>query len=291
LPGADLSHLYYLRQVEDARQIRRMAQNAQNAVVIGGSFIGMEATAVLQSQGVAITMLFPEERVWQAFFTPVMSAFFENYYRQRGVTIMPQQEVASFVGDDNGQVAQVLTKTGLSLPADMVVAGIGVVPNSDLFKDSELQRVKNNIVVNRFLETNMPNVLAAGDVTSYEDVIYERPLHVEHWDNAVQQGQHAVQVMLGKYQPYEHVPYFFSDMFDLSYEFWGDTTGATQAVHRGDVAHGRFSVWWLAADGRLLAAFVMNRPEEERQLAPKWIKAGKQLTPTTLSDRKTLQPE
>jgi NADPH-dependent 2,4-dienoyl-CoA reductase/sulfur reductase-like enzyme len=289
VPGADLDNIFYLRHVEDARQIRKMAEKVNKAVVIGGGFIAMETTAVLQSQGVHTTMLFPEERVWQHFFTPIMSAFFENYYRDRGVTIMPRQKVNSFMKDHRS--IQVITKSGLNLPADMVVAGIGVTPNYDLFADSGLELADDGIPVNRFLETNLPDVFAAGDITRYKDVIYERPLHIEHWDNARAQGQHAIRTMLGKYQPYEHVPYFFSDVFDLSYEFWGDPTGAAETVYRGDVENGRFSVWWLAEDGSLLAAFVMDRPEEERELAPKWIKTGKKLSASWLQEAKQLHAE
>ena len=90
--------------------------------------------------------------------------------------------------------------------------------------------------------------------------------------------------MMGQHAPFVHVPYFFSDVFDLSYEFWGDVTGAQEVVSRGDMANGRFSVWWLAEDGRLLAAFVMNRPDEERQLATQWIRSGKKLAAERLAD-------
>jgi hypothetical protein len=106
---------------------------------------------------------------------------------------------------------------------------------------------------------------------------------VEHWDNAYAQGQLAATVMAGKQQPFVHVPYFFSDVFDLSYEFWGDASDAEQAVHRGDVDSGSFSTWWLK-DGRLVAAFVMDRPGEEREQAPEWIKEGTRLDPEALAD-------
>lgn len=287
LPGAHLNNIFYLRQVDDARQIREQAQEAGKAVVIGGSFIAMETASVLQSQGVDTTMVFPETRVWQAFFTPEMSAFFEKYYRDRGVTILPEQEIDSFAGKE--KVTYVVTKSGDQLPADMVVAGIGVSANSDLFTDSALQLDDGAIRVNRFLETNLPDVLAAGDVTRYRSTLYERPLHIEHWDNAVAQGRHAASVMLGEIQPFEHVPYFFSDVFDLSYEFWGDTQDAVEAVHRGSVEDGKFSTWWLDNDGRLVAAFVMNRPDEERELAPRWIKSHKQLSADWLRSREMLQ--
>lgn len=287
LPGADLDNIFYLRRIGDARHIRQAAQEAKKAVVIGGSFIGMEAAAVLQSQGVETTMVFPEERVWEAFFTPEMSRFFEAYYRERAVTILAGQEVTAFEGDDT--VTHVVTKSGKKLPADLVVAGIGVQANTDLFNHTALQLDDGRIRVNRFLETNVPDVMAAGDVTVYRSTLYERPLHIEHWDNAVKQGQHAATVMLGEIQPFEHVPYFFSDEFDLSYEFWGDTEGAAETVHRGSVEEGEFSTWWLAEDGRLLAAFVMNRPDEERELAPEWIRAGKKLEANWLRDSDTLQ--
>ena len=287
LPGADLDNIFYLRRIGDARHIRQAAQEAKKAVVIGGSFIGMEAAAVLQSQGVETTMVFPEERVWEAFFTPEMSRFFEAYYRERAVTILAGQEVTAFEGDDT--VTHVVTKSGKKLPADLVVAGIGVQANTDLFNHTALQLDDGRIRVNRFLETNVPDVMAAGDVTVYRSTLYERPLHIEHWDNAVKQGQHAATMMLGEIQPFEHVPYFFSDEFDLSYEFWGDTEGAAETVHRGSVEEGEFSTWWLAEDGRLLAAFVMNRPDEERELAPEWIRAGKKLKASWLRDSDTLQ--
>ena len=289
LPGAELDNIFYLRQIRDSRRIREQAQGAETAVVIGGSFIGMETAAVLQSEGVNVTMIFPEERVWASFFTPQMSSFFESYYRDRGITIMPEQEIDSFAGD--GQVSHVITKSGKKIAADMVVAGIGVQPNGDLFADSPLELANGAIIVNRFLQTNVPDVLAAGDVTRYRSVLYERPLHIEHWDNAVAQGQHAAKVMLGELQPFEHIPYFFSDLFDLSYEFWGDVQDAETVVHRGSVADGEFSTWWLAADGRLLAAFVMNRPDAERELAQEWIGSRQKLSADWLRRSETLEAE
>jgi NADPH-dependent 2,4-dienoyl-CoA reductase/sulfur reductase-like enzyme len=290
LPGADLENIFYLRQVTDARRIRQQARQAEKAVVIGGSFIGMEAASVLQSAGVETTMVFPEERVWQSFFTPEMSAFFEQYYRERGVKLLPQAEVAAFGG--NGRLTEVITRSGQSIAADMVVAGIGVIPNSQLFSSTPLKTKDGCLLVNCYLETNMPNVAAAGDITCFEDVVFDKATaHVEHWDNAVQQGQHAARTLLGQRQPYAYVPYFFSDVFDLSYEFWGDAAEAVETVTRGDVANGRFSVWWLGENGRLLAAFIMDRPDEEREAAPQWIKEGQQLSAKWLQETDSLTPQ
>jgi NADPH-dependent 2,4-dienoyl-CoA reductase/sulfur reductase-like enzyme len=242
----------------------------------------MESAAVLRSLGLETTMVFPDERVWQSFFTAPMSAFFQDYYCNRGVVILPETEIDSFLGEQT--TSQVVTTSGQRIKADIVVAGIGAVLNTELFADSGMKIGDEGISVNRFLETNLPDVFAAGDVTRYRDVIYDSPMHIEHWDNAVHQGRHAARVMLGEYQPYEHVPYFFSDEFDLSFEFWGDTTGAAEIIHLGDVQSGRFSVWWLAEDRCLLAAFVMNRPENEREAAQNWIKSGRKLQADQLQE-------
>lgn len=278
--GADLEGVYYLRHLPQAHRIRDAAKEAERAVVIGGSFIAMEVASGLQQMGVETTMIFPEERVWQAFFTPQMSDFFTEYYREQGVEIRSGVQIERFLGDDG--VAGVALESGETLDADMVVAGIGVAPNVALFTDSGL-KVDDGILVNRYLETNFRDIFAAGDVARYRDLLFDTSQRVEHWDNAQAQGQLAACVMLGEYQPFVHVPYFFSDVFDLSYEFWGDSSEAAQAIHRGDVADGSFSTWWLK-DGRLQAAFVMDRPEEEREKAPDWIEAHQELDPEALAD-------
>lgn len=287
LPGSNLEGLFYLREIGDAQHIRAAAEDAFRAVVIGGSFIGMEVASVLQQSGVDTTMVFPGEHVWESFFTPRMSTFFETYYQERGVEFVTGTKAASFKGE-NGRISHVVLQTGQELPADLVVAGIGVIPNTELFANSSVHadtalQIEDGIVVNRFLETNVPDVFAAGDVARYADPIFGKTRRIEHWDNAVAQGQHAMRAMMGKRELFAHVPYFFSDVFDLSYEFWGDTAAADQVVHRGDVEDGQFSAWWLK-DGRLHATFVMDRPDEERELAPQWIKSGQPLAAERLQD-------
>lgn len=100
-------------------------------------------------------------------------------------------------------------------------------------------------MVNEYLETNLGDILAAGDVASYQDTLFGKRRRVEHWDNAVSQAEHCARALMGDRKPFQHVPYFFSDVFDLSYEFWGDPSEADQVVHRGDLAGGSFSAWWL----------------------------------------------
>jgi NADPH-dependent 2,4-dienoyl-CoA reductase/sulfur reductase-like enzyme len=287
VPGATLDGILYLRSLDDAKRIRAHAAGARRAVVIGAGFIGMEVASVLAQQGIETTMVFPDERVWQRFFTPEISAFFRRYYEGRGVSFAAGESITSFAGE--GRLSAVITRSGRQVPADLVVAGIGVVPATDAFERSGLQ-LDNGVVVNQYLEASVPDVYAAGDVANYYDVIFDRQRRVEHWDNAVEQGRHAARLLIGDRAPFVHVPYFFSDVFDLSYEFWGDTAGADEVVHRGNLENGRFSAWWLK-EGQLIAAFVMNRPDEERELAPTWITEHHRVSVSALrNERAPLRP-
>lgn len=274
VPGADLAGIHYLRSLDDARRIRDASASAASALVIGSGFIGMEVAAVLARKGIDTTMLFPGERVWQSFFTPEMSAFFEQYYADRGVRFVRGERVNRF--DGSARVESATTASGRTFPADVVVAGIGVEPVTDVLGGSGL-RIDDGVVVDEYLQADPEGVYAAGDVASYYDVIFEKRRRVEHWDNAVEQGKHIGRTLRGERAPFVHVPYFFSDVFDLSYEYWGDSAGADDIVYRGDVRTDSFSTWWLR-DGRLVAAFVMNRPDEERELAPRLIAERAPLT-------------
>jgi NADPH-dependent 2,4-dienoyl-CoA reductase/sulfur reductase-like enzyme len=282
LPGADLANILYLRSMDDSRKIRAKADGAKKAVVVGGGFIGMEVASVLAQKNVHTAMIFPEERVWKRVFTPEMSAFFEKYYRDRGVEILTKSNVVSFGG--KGSVSEVVLEGGRKLACDIVVVGTGVTPVTDLFANSGLD-VKDGVAVNEFLETAKPGVYAAGDVANYPDKIFDKRRRVEHWDNAVSQGQHWARVAMGDREPFVHVPYFFSDVFDLSYELWGDAEGATETVVRGDLKTSSFSVWWIKKD-HLVAAFTMNRPDDERQAAPELIEKGVKISAERLREHK-----
>jgi len=280
VPGGGLDGVCYLRSLDDSRRIREAYKSAKRAVVLGSGFIGMEVAATLAQQGIATTMVFPEDRVWRRIFTPEMSASFETYYEANGVTFLRGATVERFEGD--GRVRAAITRSGSRLDTDIVVAGVGVVPAIEHLADSGLA-IDNGIVVNEFLETSAPDVYAAGDIANYRDVVFDTHRRVEHWDNAVEQGKHAAHVMLGDRTPFAHVPYFFSDIFDLSYELWGDPVIADTAVARGDVTTKSFSTWWLR-DGVLVAAFVMNRPDEERDAAPLWIEEHRHVSADRLQD-------
>jgi len=281
IPGANLQNVHYLRSLEDSKTIRHGADNVKRAVVIGGGFIAMEVAAVLAQKGIEVTMVLREDRIWSRIFTPQMSNFFEGYYQKRGVHIIKSAVVNQLRG--SGAVnAVVLAGAPPPIPCELVVAGIGVEPITDILAGSNIE-VGDGVLVNEYLETNQPGIYAAGDVANYQDLLFGKRRRVEHWDNAVSQGQYCAQVLMGERTPFRHVPYFFSDIFDLSYEFWGDSSKADEVVNRGDFSGNSFSVWWLRQN-RLIAAFTMNRPDEEREAAPKWIETRQQVSGKKLAD-------
>ena len=279
--GNNLRNVFYLRSLKDSETIRSQSASAKEAVIIGGGFIGMEVASVLTQKGIQATLVIREDRVWSRVFTPPMSAFFEQYYTARGVRILKEARVASLEG--KGAVQAVVFADGKKISCDVVVVGVGAVPVTEPVEKSGVT-VENGIVVNEYLEAERAGIYAAGDVANYPDKIFGKRRRVEHWDNAVSHGQHWARVVLDEKEPFVHVPYFFSDVFDLSYELWGDPEGANETVVRSDSNTSSFSVWWLK-DNRVVAAFVMNRPDEERQVAPEWIKSRQTVSRERLADK------
>jgi NADPH-dependent 2,4-dienoyl-CoA reductase/sulfur reductase-like enzyme len=285
VPGANRSEVFYLRNMKDSQAIHAQIKRGKRAVVIGSGFIGMEAASVLASHGVHTTMVFPDDRVWKRLFTPQVSTFFEHQFTAHGITFVKSERVVALTHKNHE--CQVVLASGKQVLTDFVVAGIGVTPTVELFQRTALD-MHDGIKVNKFLETSMPGIWAAGDVANYPDQIFHRRKRVEHWDNAVEQGRLAMRNIMGKLQPFIHVPYFFSDAFDLSYEFWGDATGHDQVVYRGHTNQKQLSVWWLKKR-TLCAALIMNRPEEERAVAPRWILRQPRLDPKALQNVRNLK--
>jgi NADPH-dependent 2,4-dienoyl-CoA reductase/sulfur reductase-like enzyme len=280
IPGSNLQNLFYLRNLNDSKSIRDAAEKVKHAVVIGGGFIGMEVAAVLAQKGIEVALVLNDDRVFKRLFSPEMSSFFESYYAAKGVRLIKSTLVTELRGDR--AVSSAVLKDGQTVQCDLVVAGIGVQPAIEVVTNSGLE-VGDGILVNEYLQTSHPDIFAAGDVANYQDVLFGKRRRVEHWDNAVSQGQYCARSLMGDSTPFRHVPYFFSDVFDLSYEYWGDSSGADQVIHRGDVSSNSFSVWWLHQQ-RVVAAFAMNRPDEERNVAPQWIESGQRLSSTKLKD-------
>ena len=213
-------HVLHFRTLADYRILREMAKPEASFAVIGGGFIGSEIAAALAMTGCKITMPFPDAGIGGRIFPRDLSAFLVDYYREKGVDVHPGESVTG-VAPQKGQL-EVGTASGFRATADAVVAGLGIVPNTELAQAAGIQ-VEDGILVDRRLRTSDPSVFAAGDVARFEAPALGKRVRVEHEDNALTMGKAAGRSMAGDDTPYTHLPFFYSDLFDLGYEAVGDT--------------------------------------------------------------------
>ncbi len=275
-------NVFYLRTKFHADQIREAARQSKTAVVGGGSYIGTETAASLSKLGVKVTMVVPEDKLLARFATDEISHFFEDLFREKGIEIIFHEKVVRFEGKNNN-VDKVVLGSGKQIDTDMVMMGAGVEPRVGIFRNTDLS-INYGIIVNRFLETNIPDVYAAGDAVIFPDIIFDKINHAEHWQNAFDQGKHAAKVMSGDREPYVFESYFFSDIFDYSYEYFGDNELHTDVMIRGNIESGDFSVWWFDLN-RLVAAFIMGqRPDSEREKAKEWIRTKQNINKQKISN-------
>jgi len=271
VPGAELPGIFYLRTLTDAKDLKRAMAGAQQAGVIGSSFIAMELAATFAEQGIKTTLIAREDRLYSKLDSPEVSAFFADYYSARGIEIIFSETVKAFRG--NGRVERVITRSGQEIALDLVVVGIGVDPDLGFLADSGI-KVEDGVLVDQYLNTDHPNIYAAGDVAHFFDPVFRRYRRVEHWDNAAKQGRLAALNMLGQRQAYRVVSYFYSHVFDLSFNFLGDTTEVNERVLRGSPKERSFGVLYLgeaSGERRLQAMFFLKRPTEEAQAAESLI--------------------
>lgn len=287
IPGSDLPGIFTLRTLADADRLKAATARARSAVVVGGSFIGMELASAFAQKGLRTTLLHRGADVFDKLGSPEASAFFAQYFTERGVTIRTEDEAAAFARNADGALV-VHTKRGDALAADVVAVGVGATTETDFLQGSGIA-VDNGIVVNEYLEASVPGVYAAGDVANFFDPLYGRRRRIEHWDTAIQHGKVAGGNMAGKRVPYGAVSYFYSDVFDLSFEYFGDATGADQTVVRGSFQEK--AVTLFSCQGNTVrAAFTMGRPRERKALT-ELIRTQRQLRDTKeLSDSRLPLP-
>ena len=222
----------YYRTVKDYQRLHEEAARGQRFAVIGGGFIGSEIAAALAINGKEVVMILPEAGIGSRLFPSDLSAFLNDYYRQHGVEVRTQSTVTDVVmSGSHFRVASLDKATGTTreIEVDGIVAGIGAQPNVDLALAAGLT-VDNGIVVDPFLRTSHPDVYAAGDVATYWQSVLGQRRRVEHEDNATTMGRLAGRAMAGEREPYEHLPYFYSDMFDLGYEAVGEIDSRSEVV-------------------------------------------------------------
>lgn len=258
-PGHHLAGVETLRTVEDAERIRQMADEAERAVLVGAGFIGMELAASLHAHDVSSTVVELEDRVWSRMLPPQLSGFMQSYFEERGVTFALGESPSEFRGEDS-RVEAVALESGAELDCDLVVVGIGIRPAVELARDAGLE-VGDGIVVDRFGETSGADVYAAGDVAAFPDPIFGDVLRVEHWDHAKAHGRAVGRCMAGVPEPYDHLSYFFSDVFDLSLNVYGRPVPSERVLLRGEPGEEPF-IAFTVTDGRIQGAVLVNVPDE-----------------------------
>jgi 3-phenylpropionate/trans-cinnamate dioxygenase ferredoxin reductase subunit len=255
-PGADLDGVTYLRTADDATLLRDLQSDARSVVVIGGGFIGLEAAAVARAQGKSVTVVEAADRLIGRALAPVVSEFYRAAHARRGVDVRVGARVTQLSGDDN-RVQAVELSDGSWIPADLVIVGIGVVPRSQLAKQLQLD-YDGGIVVDRFARTSNPTVVAAGDCTVQPNPLTGRgSVRLESVQNAISQAKTAAATLMGRSEPNDAVPWFWSDQYNLKLQIAGLSTGHDQYVVRGDIDGEAFSVLYYR-DGALLAVDSVN---------------------------------
>jgi 3-phenylpropionate/trans-cinnamate dioxygenase ferredoxin reductase subunit len=254
LPGADLVGVHTYRTLVDADSVRTALDDAHSAIVVGGSFIGAEAAASLRLRGLDVTIIEMGPRLMPQLGAPELSEEIAAFYREQGVELLLETELAELTG--NGRLLTgAKTKDGRTVEGYVAIVGIGVVPNVELAEEAGA-KVDNGIVVDERFVTSLPDVYAIGDVARYPDRTSGRLRRIEHWSNANAQGLHLGRRLAGATDPYDELPVFFTQLFDMKFQVLGDPERASQTVVRGSLAEGRVLGFHLTDEGQLVGAVV-----------------------------------
>jgi 3-phenylpropionate/trans-cinnamate dioxygenase ferredoxin reductase subunit len=283
--GRGVDGIHYLRTFANSNGIQADADEAENVVLIGGSYIATEvAASLVASRGKRCTIVMLEDVTLERNFGKVVGGFFQGVLEEHGIEVHGGQELDRFEGSD-GRVRKVVTKTGLELDADCVVIGAGVVPDVRLARSAGLEiGDAGGVKCSARLETSAPGVFAAGDMCEYDSVVHGRPMRIEHWDVAFNQGKTAALNMLDRGQDHDVVPYFFSDLADwASMEYVGPGSGDT--VVRGSLEDGDFTAFYVR-DGRVTAALTVGR-SDDLEHARRFIVERASPDPAALADEGT----
>jgi len=270
----------YFRTLDDYRRLRAVAQNAGRIVVIGGGFIGSEVAAALCGVHARVTLVFPEEAICGRVFPPELASFISRTYEERGVEVLPGDSVESM--EKKGKTFVLRTRSGRSLEAEAVVAGIGVTANVDLARGAGLA-TDDGIVVDEKLRTTNADVLAAGDVASAPSPLPGGRVRVEHEDAALTMGRQAGRLMAGADERYEHLPFFYSDLFELGYEAVGELDARLEVFADWREPFREGVVYYLS-DGRLRGVLLWN-VWEQVDVARDLLRAGTRVAPKDLRGR------
>jgi 3-phenylpropionate/trans-cinnamate dioxygenase ferredoxin reductase component len=273
VPGCELEQIHYLRTLGNADTIREGVADAERVVLIGGSYIGCEVAASLTMLGKHCTIVMMEDATLERGFGKSAGRFFQGLLEEHGVTVHGKDGLARFEGDTRtgtlsgaqagGRVAKVITSNGLELPADAVVVGAGVTPDTTLAQRAGLQiGERGGVLCSSRLETSAPGVYAAGDIAEYDSPLHDGHVRIEHWDVAFNHGKTAALNMLGQDVPHMVVPYFFSVLGDWGeLEYVGPAYEWHEEIVRGSYENGEFTTFYLK-DGAVSAALTFGRSDD-----------------------------
>jgi 3-phenylpropionate/trans-cinnamate dioxygenase ferredoxin reductase subunit len=285
--GANLDRIHYVRTLGNSDNIRADAEKADRVVLVGGSYIACEVAASLKAKGTDCALVMMEDVALSRTFGKEAGRWFQNVMEEKGIDFHAGETLSAFEGDDHASA--VVTESGKTIEGDLIVVGAGVRPDVMLAEKAGLEIDEENggIRCDETLQTSVDGIYAAGDVCSYESVVHGQRIRVEHWDVAMQQGQHAARSMMGDAKPYEAVPYFFSDLADwASLEYVGPAYVWDEEIWRGDRDAGEFLVFYVK-DGKVAGALSVERSEDlghARTLLAEGVDVGSDEAKGTLAD-------
>lgn len=280
VPGGDLEGVLYLRSLAEAIFIKKRIEESQRIVVIGGGFIGLELAAVASALGKSVTVIEALPRVMARVVAPIISEFFRELHTSRNVKILCGATVKEIRGT-NGHVSEVVVSDGSTHAADLVLVGIGVVPNIELARESGLA-VSNGIAVNEYLETEDKNIFAIGDCAEYPNAFAGGRVRLESVQNAADQAQCVAMTIAGHRTKYNSLPWFWTDQYEIKLQMAGISAGHDRVVTRGNAEARKLSVFYFR-DGKLIAVDSINRPADH-MIGRKLIASGAKLTPEECAD-------
>tara|TARA_R110002049_G_scaffold54869_36_gene152531 strand:- start:5218 stop:6441 length:1224 start_codon:yes stop_codon:yes gene_type:complete len=278
LPGG----IHYLRTIDDVLAIQTdLAANAR-LVIIGAGYIGLEVAAVARSLGLDVTVVEMADRVMSRVVSPEISSFYQQEHERHGVQFNLSTGLQDFLLNEQGtRVTGVLTDNGETIPAELVIVGVGIVPNTELAQQAGLE-VDNGVVVDEYCRSSDASIFAVGDCASHPSEIYGRQLRLESVHNALEQAKTAAANACGKSVTYSQVPWFWSDQYDLKLQIAGLSEGYDSVVLRGDPAERSFSCLYMRK-GKLVAIDAINAPRDFLQAKP-LIAAGTKVDAGSLAD-------
>lgn len=253
IEGGSLEDIVYYRDLDDFEKVRTKTGPGKSAVIIGGGFIGSELAASLNRNGVEVTMVFPGEILANRVFPQDLGRKLTDIYRQRGIKILSGKRPGRF----EKNAGKFVTYTGETrVESDILIVGVGIAPELDLAGSARLS-AENGIIVNAFLQTSHPDIYAAGDNAFFPHKVLGKGMRVEHWDNALNQGAYAGRNMAGASDTYDHMPYFFSDLFEFGYEAVGeiDSSLETRAVWEKEFEKG---IIYYLSKGKVRGIMLCN---------------------------------